>query len=313
MTKIYLSPSSQSENIYAAGGYTEQQICNRIAEAARKALVRNGFEVKKAKEGQGYVENVAESNAWKADVHIPIHTDAGGGQGTTCYVYPGYTGNKFAKAVYAAVAVYSPGADRGIRENENLYEINETTAMCVYIENEFHDNPELAQWIVKHTEELGEQYAKGMCAAEKKQYIPPSGKPEPVPPVPEPPKPAGNVNMMGQRGPEPKRKYSMEYDPSVQQLQVTLKRNVGYSGRADGVADDTLFRYLNDQYTVELNDNGALILWVQNRLNILGFDAGYADGLAEKPTMDGIRRFQAYYGLGVGYLGGTDWYYMIES
>ena len=164
MTKVYLAPSAQPDNSYAYGGYNEQQICNRIAEAARAALIRNGFEVMKAREGLEMEDKVRESNAWGADVHIPIHTDAGGGQGTTCFVYPGYKDDKYAKSIYNAVAAYSPGTDRGIREHDGLYEINETSAMCVYIENEFHDNPTLAEWIVAHTEELGEQYAKGMLS-----------------------------------------------------------------------------------------------------------------------------------------------------
>lgn len=311
MTKVYLAPSAQPDNSYAYGGYNEQQICNRIAEAAKAALIRNGFEVLKAREGLEMEDKVRESNAWGADVHIPIHTDAGGGQGTTCFVYPGYKDNKYAKEIYNAVAAYSPGTDRGIREHDGLYEINETSAMCVYIENEFHDNPTLAEWIVAHTEELGEQYAKGMCAAEGKVYVGPGTAPKPSEPE-KPDEPVAFSNMMGQRGPKPERKYSMEYDPSVQQLQTMLKNNIGYEGRTDGIADETLYDYLQN-FTVELNDKGALIEWVQNRLNILNFDAGYADGYAEQPTMDGIRRFQEAYGLGVGYLGGTDWYYMIES
>ena len=51
MTKVYLAPSAQPDNSYAYGGYNEQQICNRIAEAAKAALIRNGFEVLKAREG----------------------------------------------------------------------------------------------------------------------------------------------------------------------------------------------------------------------------------------------------------------------
>ena len=75
--KIYLSPSSQSHNAYAAGNTTEQAQCNRIAAAAKTALERNGYTVKKAPEGQSYTKNVAESNAWGADIHMPIHTNAG--------------------------------------------------------------------------------------------------------------------------------------------------------------------------------------------------------------------------------------------
>lgn len=67
--KIYLSPSAQPRNLYAAGNTTEQVQCNRIAAAAKTALERNGYTVKKAPEGQSYVKNVEEANAWQADVH----------------------------------------------------------------------------------------------------------------------------------------------------------------------------------------------------------------------------------------------------
>ena len=61
--KIYLSPSAQPHNAYAVGNTTEQVQCNRIAAAAKAALERNGYIVRKAPEGQSYVKNVAESNA----------------------------------------------------------------------------------------------------------------------------------------------------------------------------------------------------------------------------------------------------------
>lgn len=170
MTKVYLSPSSQSDNRYAYGGVTEQQICNRIASATKTALERNGFEVRKAPEGQGYSANVKESNAWGSDVHMPIHTNAGGGDGTLMLAYPSSVNNKYVKAVYNAVAALSPGKDDGIKSSTGLYEINQSVGVCVYIECEFHDNSNLAKWIVEHTTDLGEAIAKGMCTAEGKTY-----------------------------------------------------------------------------------------------------------------------------------------------
>ena len=50
--KIYLSPSNQEGNLYAAGNTNEMEQCNRIAEAAKTALERCGFSVKMAAKGQ---------------------------------------------------------------------------------------------------------------------------------------------------------------------------------------------------------------------------------------------------------------------
>lgn len=174
--KIYLSPSAQPYNSYATGGVSEQQICNKIAAAAKVALERNGYTVKKAPEGQSYQKNVAESNAWGADLHIPIHSNAGGGDGTVVFSHPASTQNKYVKSVYAAVAAFSPGNDDGIRAHSGLYEINQSKCTCVYVEVEFHDNANLARWIINNTTELGETIARGVCDADGKKFKPDTGE-----------------------------------------------------------------------------------------------------------------------------------------
>lgn len=175
--KIYLSPSAQPTNNYAAGDTNEQAQCNRIAEAAKSALERCGFAVRKAPEGQGYKENVDESNAWGADLHIPIHTNAGGGAGTVVFVHGGTAKQmQYAKPIYDEVQATSPGTtDYGVRVNSGLYELVYTTATAVYVECEFHDRADLATWIIEHTTELGEAIARGVCKGAGVTYIAPSG------------------------------------------------------------------------------------------------------------------------------------------
>ena len=185
--KIYLSPSAQPANNYAAGDTNEQAQCNRIAEAAKSALERCGFAVRKAPEGQGYKENVDESNAWGADLHIPIHTNAGGGAGTVVFVHGGTAKQmQYAKPIYDEVQATSPGTtDYGVRVNSGLYELGYTTATAVYVECEFHDRADLAAWIIEHTTELGEAIARGVCTGAGVPYIAPEPKPDPEPVKPE--------------------------------------------------------------------------------------------------------------------------------
>lgn len=185
--KIYLSPSAQPANNYAAGDTNEQVQCNRIAEAAKSALERCGFAVRKAPEGQGYKDSVAESNAWGADLHIPIHTNAGGGAGTVVFVHGGTAKQmQYAKPIYDEVQATSPGTtDYGVRVNSGLYELGYTTATAVYVECEFHDRADLAAWIIEHTTELGEAIARGVCTGAGVPYIAPEPKPDPEPVKPE--------------------------------------------------------------------------------------------------------------------------------
>lgn len=179
--KIYLSPSDQTGNGYRGVNTNEAVQCRRIANATAKALERNGYTVKVGADGTTYQQRTADSNAWGADVHVPIHTNAGGGGGTVVFCYPGRESNKYVKNVYEAVAELSPGRsgkDYGVQAKTGLYEINQSKAPCVYIEVEFHDNPELAKWIVAHVEDAGEAICKGFCKADGKKYVGPDKAPE---------------------------------------------------------------------------------------------------------------------------------------
>ena len=171
MTKIYLSPSSQFGNTYSYGGYNEAQVCGLIAQHAYDALKRNGFDVKLGSINKSMEYRTKESNDWGADYHVPIHTNAGGGQGTVVFAWHSSVNDKYVKAVYNALAALSPGKDRGIKEYDALYEINMADGVTIYVEAEFHDNADLAKWIVENVEQLGEAIAKGFCEAEGKAYI----------------------------------------------------------------------------------------------------------------------------------------------
>lgn len=163
--KIYLSPSNQDGNLYAYGNTNEMEQCNRIADAAKTALERCGFTVKKAPKGQNMNVSITESNNWGADLHVPIHTNAGGGQGTVVFVYSNNTNNmKIADPVYQAVQSVTPGkTDYGVRSNPGLAELNGTNAIAVYIEVDFHDNADIAKWLIGNPNAVGEAIAKGIC------------------------------------------------------------------------------------------------------------------------------------------------------
>lgn len=172
-TKVYLSPSDQWSNTVADKAHSEAHHCKQIAQATQKYLKLNGFTVKigdNSKEGS-YTKRATDSNKWGSDVHICIHTNAGGGKGTEVLCYPSSKNNKYVKAVYNRVAKLTPTADRGIRVNARLYEINHTEAVCVYIEVEFHDNNVTESWIDSHIDAIGKAIAQGVCDAEGKSFI----------------------------------------------------------------------------------------------------------------------------------------------
>ena len=52
-----------------------------------------------------------------------------------------------------------------------MAEIKNTKCVCAYVECEFHDNSNLAQWIVANVTNIGEAIAKGICKADCKHYV----------------------------------------------------------------------------------------------------------------------------------------------
>ncbi len=172
--KIYLSPSDQVSNPYAYGGTNEARQCRKIAAACKTALERNGFEVKTsfADGSNAMYERVRESNAWGADVHVCIHTNAGGGRGCVVFVASKSSERmKYAQPVFDAIDAITPYRSvYGIREKQ-FYEIRNTTGTCIYCECEFHDSPDTARWIVEHTDDIGEAICRGICRAAGRNYI----------------------------------------------------------------------------------------------------------------------------------------------
>lgn len=103
-----------------------------------------------------------------ADLHVPIHTNAANGKasGTRIFCYQldkSSEGYKAAKAVFDVLAPVTPGTSENIKANPSLFEVKTPAAPTVYIEVDFHDVPDVAQWIINNTELIGETIAKGIC------------------------------------------------------------------------------------------------------------------------------------------------------
>ena len=163
--KVYLSPSDQTSNRYAYGNTTEAVQCGKIAEACRVALVRSGIEVKVG-QYDTMANRCAASNAFGADLHVPIHTNAFNGKvtGTRMFCYNSNgEGYKACRAIFDVVSPITPGTSESISVNSDLFEVRVPAAPTAYIECEFHDNADTAKWIIEHTTDLGEAIAHGIC------------------------------------------------------------------------------------------------------------------------------------------------------
>jgi len=111
--------------------------------------------------------------------------------------------------------------------------------------------------------------------------------------------------------------FKYVYSDKVAELQQILNQK-GFALAEDGLFGINTLNALR-KYTIEINDSGALTKWTQEFLTSKGYNVGYVDGVAGAQTMFGIEQFQRDKNLGTAkrnnytYLGGDDWYYLIEG
>ena len=166
--KIYISPSNQSANLYATGNTNEKVQCHKIAKACVAFLKEHGFDVMCTYDDDMY-KRVRESNAFNADIHLAIHTNATAKHnvtgGTQILLY-NTSGERYkaGKAVFDRLSPITVGKSaEKIYAKPEFYEIKTAEGITIYCECEFHDTKEGSDFIIKNTTAIGEAIAKGIC------------------------------------------------------------------------------------------------------------------------------------------------------
>ena len=196
MPKVYLSPAMHRQNECCYPRPDGKQCYeslenNEYIDILEPVLNRCGIETKRGyrrtpinnEDGDKIMkQNVAESNAWPADVHYISHTN--GADGTVKGYRPIYfTGSvkgkklaeimvKYRKQIYPYSVVLNNRTD--------LYELKNTNAVAFYEEHVFHDNLEDATWFHTHMNEIAESAAKGLCEYFGIPYVAPSNDNKPA-------------------------------------------------------------------------------------------------------------------------------------
>ena len=166
MPRIYVSPSTQESNIGVGSFGSEEAQMNRITDLLIPLLQGDGrFVTLRNSPSMSIYQIAIDSNNFKADLHISIHSNAGGGTGTEVFAYgPGTNSERLAKALYNQIAPLSPGADRGVKFNPGLYEVGDRVyGTSALIELDFHDNVAGAAWIASSHQDIAKALYKGIC------------------------------------------------------------------------------------------------------------------------------------------------------
>lgn len=165
MAKVYISPSSQQDNVGVGNFGTEETRMNQIADVVETELKRVGIGTLRNNPSMDITQMVTASNNFGADVHLAIHSNAGGATGAEAYYYTtSASGKLLAQKVYDNLAPMTPTGDRGIKATTELYEVWATNAIATLVEIAFHDNATDASFIINNIQAIGIAIAKGVCS-----------------------------------------------------------------------------------------------------------------------------------------------------
>lgn len=167
--KIYLSPSLQENNVGVGAYGTEEKRMNQLADILQPLLIKYGYQVFRNTPTMTLAEAVKDSNNKAPDLHLALHSNAGGGRGCEIYCHKyGGNGEKYARAIYKYLEPLTPSADRGVKESYKLYngkpmyEPAYTTAPAVLIEVAFHDNATDAEFIINNLQPIATAILNGV-------------------------------------------------------------------------------------------------------------------------------------------------------
>ena len=154
MPIIYLSPSTQENNLYVTGG-TEEEWMNRLADAMVPYLTASGIQISRNTPDMTAASSILASNAGNYDLHLALHSNAapegsyGQVRGIIVFYYPGSAqGRRAANLVADGLKTIYPLPNNVRAEGTtSIGEVRRVRAPAVFIELGYHDNPDDATWI----------------------------------------------------------------------------------------------------------------------------------------------------------------------
>ena len=169
MANIFLSPSAQEFNPYVDGG-NEEYYMNLLADALEPYLQSSGIGYGRNNPQKSFTDAVRLSNEGKYGLHLALHSNAappaqsGQLRGSQVYYFPDSPQSQQAAEIFAEnIKKIYPHPDLvKTVPTTTLGEIIRTKAPAILIEIAYHDNPEDAEWIREHIEEIAANLAQSL-------------------------------------------------------------------------------------------------------------------------------------------------------
>ena len=265
--RVFLSPSDHGVNQNAClhKGCYEDKHTRPIAEVCARYLEQSGIEVMIGVPNQSLSKRCADSDAFGADLHVPVHTNAWD-EDTRYLMFMFYADNDKYRKVFNAVApeleaVY-PGNKKAVfAVRTDLSEVIYPKAITIYCELGFHTNQTDCDQFIHDPETVGKALAKGIC-----KYL--------------------GVTFVEKAAPEKRPETGYTLEQFVREVQKACGAAV------DGIAGpETISK--TPTLSASYNRTHQAVESVQKRLYALGYtQVGPADGMTGPKFTAAVKAFQ---------------------
>ena len=116
---VYLSPSTQENNIGFGDYGTEEERMNQVCDVVMGELLRHDITVFRNRPDMALTQVVADSNRKDPTIHFAIHSNANAGKARGCEVFChryGGEGERLARLAYAELEPLTPTKDRVLKK-----------------------------------------------------------------------------------------------------------------------------------------------------------------------------------------------------
>ena len=170
MPIIYLSPSTQENNLYVSGG-SEEYWMNRLADDMVPFLDSSGIQYSRNTPDMTAASSIAASNRGNYDLHLALHSNAapegqyGQARGVLVFYYPGSVEGRRAAEIFTEnLKKIYPLPSRVLAEpTTTIGEVRRVRAPAVFLELGYHDNPDDAAWVKNNLELIARNLVGSLC------------------------------------------------------------------------------------------------------------------------------------------------------
>lgn len=170
MYTVFLSPSTQEFNKYATEG-NEELYMNLLADRIEPYLRSSGIKYTRNDRTKPVSSAIAQSNMGNYDIHLALHTNAGGGEfagklrGIDIYYDPDSIDSRRLATITAnnLQDIYPLQDKSRALPTDYLGEVLQTKAVAILCELGYHDNLEDERWLKENLNEIARVIAQSVC------------------------------------------------------------------------------------------------------------------------------------------------------